>query len=1786
MVSCVPARLLREARTSSEFQAYPIANLLPGGVPTEDQLAAVSVNITILPTSGGGWSEAWPDGTSPPGTSDNQWSAGTGEADLNGVIPLGNDGSVRIYSQVAADVLIDVEGWYLTNVQPQPASHATWSSNPTGGDAAQSSPTATSAIVGSVNLSNGGVHLSTTDLNISSRGPNLGLTRTYNSPVGTTQATYQLDGNTCVTATNCWAVGYQCTVSGGGNCATGSYQQTLIEQYNGEVWTPVSSPNAGSGVSNELNQVSCTSATNCWAFGEYYASSYWQTLTLQYNGTSWSIVSSPNQGTSLTNKLRAGTCYSATNCWAVGFYINSSGVSQTLGEQYNGTSWSIVSTPNSSTTQANALYGVSCDASNDCWADGLQTPSVWQTLTEHYNGTSWSIVSSANTSTSQNNTLQGISCTSSSNCEAAGFYYNSSGVQQTLAEKYNGSSWSVQTTPNTSTSQLNELWGMTCASASECFAVGYSPNSSGNYQPLIIQYNGTSWSLATVPGVTGAAQNALQGVTCVSLYRCWTVGYWNAGSDWQVLGEEYDGYSWTVQTGSPSVNGPLGYGWSSNIPGLNNNTYVAGTTLTENSANTVVTITDQTGATVTFTLNGSMWTAPAYNVSTLTTSGGNWTYTRWDGYVYTFNSSGLLTSIADRNGNTTSYTYTSGQVTTITDQGGRTLTIGWTGNNIRSIKDPDNQYVYYYYDGSGNLHQVTDQNGNSTYYTYDWYHELLTVSDKLSSSNVVTYAYNAVGQVQSVTDRMSRQTTFSYSEPYINQTATLVTSPTVGSVTPATRYTFTYGLPTQVVGGYGSSTTATTTYIYDPTTLAMFQSVNPIGTLAWQTHDYNGNLLSSQVTPVTGTATTTSATYNISLNEPLTKTDANGNVTDFTYDSVGNLTCEWVGGGTCSSPGFVNGGSTSYTICESSTCGVYGNSYYKGDVETVTDASSATWTRSYDTYGDLASLADPNGNKTTYAYDILGRETSTVTPIGNVYGCGCASANTTSYTYNGTNQVATVVAPSPTGSGTVTTTNAYDANGTLTKVQDPTGNYASSAYDLDGEKCWTLVAASASTNPCSTVPTGAVSDTYDADGNVATSSDANGNATTYAYNALWQKTSATGDAGSSPHLNLQTTRTYDAVGNVLTTVSPNGNVSGCGCASTYTFTNTYDGYNRLLTTKDASNNTVTNTYDGNGNELTTTDPVGNERTNQYDAENRLCWTYVGTSSPSGACGSPPTGASSQTLDGLGAALSSKDPNGNVTTNQFDADHRLCWSLVGTSFNACTTPPTGSTSYTYDVNGRELTTTDPNGNIFSKAYNPANMVCWSLVGNSGNSCGSLPTGASSYTHDANGNLLTSTDPDSFVTTKTYDALNRTCWSFPGTVTSPTCGSAPTGAAAVTYDNASNVVSATDPNGNVSTKAYDAAERLCWSLVGNSSGCGSTPPSGSTAYAYDANGNPVKVTQPDGAVVSEGFDAHNRVCWSLQGNSTNACGSVPSFATASTYDGDGQLLKTQDPNGNYTSTGYNSHGQACWSLVGNSSANCASPPSNSTQYTYDNNGNVLTTTLPTGSVVTNTYDSHNRVCWTYQGSSGTACGGSPPSGSIQYTYDNNGNILTSTDASGNVVTNTHNARGELCWTLKRSVIQRMWDGARGCDGLRIRQRRFEDLDHLSAGLGGGEPGLQQPPSAVLDVCQHVGIEQRVCLGTIRGHKLHLRQRRRPQDRGHAERGHQLLQLRLRQSDLVNLRHQWRHHDLCRHVHAQCVGDRDPGHVSAEQPAELQVHVEGPGLLCGLIEHGRLHIAADGI
>ena len=342
---------------------------------------------------------------------------------------------------------------------------------------------------------------------------------------GATETNY-LQATSCTSSSFCMAVGYY---------AGATTDQTLIEEWNGTSWSIVTSPNTSTTQANYLESVSCTSASFCMAAGVYNGS-YYQTLIEEWNGTSWSIVTSPNTSTTENNDLNSVSCTSTSFCMAAGDY-NTGSDDQTLIEEWNGTSWSIVTTPDTSTTQGNLLNGVSCTTSTFCMAAGLYVPGTYdQTLIEEWNGTSWSIVTSPNTSTTVSNHLYGVSCTSTTFCMAVGYYIGS--YYQTLIEEWNGTSWSIVTSPNTSTTESNYLNAVSCTSTSFCIAAGFYYTGSDD-QTLIEEWNGTSWSIVTSPNTSTTESNYLNAVSCTSTSFCMATGYYYTGSDDQTLIEEF-----------------------------------------------------------------------------------------------------------------------------------------------------------------------------------------------------------------------------------------------------------------------------------------------------------------------------------------------------------------------------------------------------------------------------------------------------------------------------------------------------------------------------------------------------------------------------------------------------------------------------------------------------------------------------------------------------------------------------------------------------------------------------------------------------------------------------------------------------------------------------------------------------------------------------------------------------------------------------------------------------------------------------------------------------------------------------------------------------------------------------------------------------------------------------------------------------------------------------------------------------------------------------------------------
>ncbi len=342
-----------------------------------------------------------------------------------------------------------------------------------------------------------------------------GYWRSVASPnVGT--STNFLNGVAAVSANNVWAVGSYGNGNGG---------ITLVEHWDGTQWKVVASPDVNGSPSEELLGVAAISRNNIWAVGDYYtASNIQQSLIEHWDGTSWSVVSSPNVA-SMFNVLTAVSAISATDMWAVGNYSGTQGY-QALIEHWNGTNWSIVPGPSS---QSGRLNGVTAIASNNVWAVGTGTGATGdQTLVEHWDGTSWSVVNSSGPGVATN-TLNGVAAISANNVWAVGEDSNSAAPSATytpLIEHWNGTSWGMVSSPLQGTSDL--LNGIAAVSASDMWAVGdyrTGIDPMGPYFSLIEHWNGTAWSAVNSPSPGSLANDLVSVVRVPGRRGVWAVGF-------------------------------------------------------------------------------------------------------------------------------------------------------------------------------------------------------------------------------------------------------------------------------------------------------------------------------------------------------------------------------------------------------------------------------------------------------------------------------------------------------------------------------------------------------------------------------------------------------------------------------------------------------------------------------------------------------------------------------------------------------------------------------------------------------------------------------------------------------------------------------------------------------------------------------------------------------------------------------------------------------------------------------------------------------------------------------------------------------------------------------------------------------------------------------------------------------------------------------------------------------------------------------------------------------------
>jgi alpha-tubulin suppressor-like RCC1 family protein len=269
-------------------------------------------------------------------------------------------------------------------------------------------------------------------------------------PAGATTA--QLNGVDELSPANVWAVG--------SSSADGT-EQPLIEHFNGTAWSVAASPSTGGGTFDSLNAIAGTGPDNLWAVGSDNGSA----LVEQFNGATWAQSPLPSLGAAGGLVSLAGvSADSADDAWAVG---DAEGGTDNNGENvaihWNGQTWTAVPVPcvnddkivtSCNLKIINRMSAVAAISPGDVWATGNQPDApgaagINVPYVLHWTGSAWSLVKTPNpgggsgAAGAVGSLFNGITALSADDVWVAGQSEYEDGSFLTLAEHFNGTSWSV-----------------------------------------------------------------------------------------------------------------------------------------------------------------------------------------------------------------------------------------------------------------------------------------------------------------------------------------------------------------------------------------------------------------------------------------------------------------------------------------------------------------------------------------------------------------------------------------------------------------------------------------------------------------------------------------------------------------------------------------------------------------------------------------------------------------------------------------------------------------------------------------------------------------------------------------------------------------------------------------------------------------------------------------------------------------------------------------------------------------------------------------------------------------------------------------------------------------------------------------------------------------------------------------------------------------------------------------------------------------------------------------------
>jgi hypothetical protein len=304
--------------------------------------------------------------------------------------------------------------------------------------------------------------------------------------------------------------------------SSSSVLATLAHHFDGTNWTAYPLPNVGVQ-ENCLLGVSMPSAGTAWAVGYYVNGKFQQQTLIEYfNGSVWSVVPSPSPG-ALQNILYGVAAISNSDVWAVGAEEDSTGLWHTLTEHWDGSAWSVINAVDAGTT-GNQFYAVKALASKNVYAVGQKSGAGFpgEALIEHWDGNAWSVVDGP-ADTFASALPLGVTATAST-LTIVGQQETDTAPYTTYVAAGEPTKLSIASTPDAGFGE-NDLFGAAIGADGSTWAVGWDINTTtGNHDPLVLQQgvNG-SWSLAFTPSL-GGTDSGFAAITAIPGGGLWAVG--------------------------------------------------------------------------------------------------------------------------------------------------------------------------------------------------------------------------------------------------------------------------------------------------------------------------------------------------------------------------------------------------------------------------------------------------------------------------------------------------------------------------------------------------------------------------------------------------------------------------------------------------------------------------------------------------------------------------------------------------------------------------------------------------------------------------------------------------------------------------------------------------------------------------------------------------------------------------------------------------------------------------------------------------------------------------------------------------------------------------------------------------------------------------------------------------------------------------------------------------------------------------------------------------------------